>query len=295
MRALAASNERSMDRHLGHGVGLRTVHYDAWLAGLRETGPETAIDWLECITENYLEVGGRPRKMLRALRARMPLVLHGVSLSIGSVDPLDRAYLRSVRHLADELQPAWVSDHLCWSSIDGHHLHDLLPLPYTEEALAHVASRVAAVQDVLRRPLVLENASTYLTFAQSTLTEWEFLAELARRTGCGLLLDVNNVYVSARNHGFDAEEYLRGIPIESVWQFHLAGHTDLGTHLIDTHDAPICDAVWDLYRKAVARFGKVATVVEWDDKIPPLAELIAESRRAAAVESAVLEGLRGLR
>ena len=272
-----------MDRKLGHGVGLRAPHYPAWAAAA------PPVDWIECITENYLEVGGRPRAMLRKLRAQLPVVLHGVSLSIGSVDPLNRPYLESVRRLAEELEPAWVSDHLCWSSIGGHYLHDLLPLPYTDEALDHVAARVHAVQDVLRRPLVLENPSTYLTFAQSTLTEWDFLAALSRRTGCGLLLDVNNVYVSARNHGFAADDYLAGLPVGAVWQFHLAGHTDLGTHLIDTHDAPVCDAVWELYRKAVRRFGPVAALVEWDDKIPPLETVVAESRRAAAVEAEVLE------
>jgi uncharacterized protein (UPF0276 family) len=218
----------------------------------------------------------------------MPVVLHGVSLSIGSVDPLNRDYLESVRRLAAEVEPAWISDHLCWSSVDGHYLHDLLPLPYTAEALDHVAARVHTVQDVLRRPLVLENPSTYLSFAESAMTEWEFLRELVRRTGCGLLLDVNNVYVSARNHGFSADDYLAGLPADAVWQFHLAGHTDLGTHCIDTHDAPVCDAVWDLYRKAVRRFGAVSTLVEWDDKIPPLEVVLAESRRAAAVEAAVL-------
>jgi uncharacterized protein (UPF0276 family) len=271
-----------MNRSLGQGVGLRAAHYEAWSRGA------PAVDWVECITENYLDVGGRPRAMLRSLRARMPVVLHGVSLSIGSADPLHRGYLDSVRRLAEEIEPAWVSDHLCWSSIDGHYLHDLLPVPYTAEALDHIASRVQAVQDLLRRPLVLENPSTYLTFTESTLTEWEFLAELARRTGCGLLLDVNNVYVSARNHGFSPDDYLEGIPVGSVWQFHLAGHTDLGTHLVDTHDAPVCDAVWDLYRKAVRRFGPVAALVEWDDKIPALEAVVAESQRAAALEAEVL-------
>ena len=272
-----------MDRKLGHGVGLRTAHYQEW-----SEGGTHQVDWVECITENYLDVGGRPRAMLRGLRERMPVVLHGVSLSIGSVDPLDTAYLESVSRLAAEVEPAWVSDHLCWSSVGGHHLHDLLPLPYTAEALDHVAARVHAVQERLRRPLVLENPSTYLGFAESTVTEWEFLAELHRRTGCGLLLDVNNVYVSARNHGFSADDYLAGIPAGAVWQFHLAGHTDLGTHLVDTHDAPVCDAVWELYRTAVRQFGPVAALVEWDDKIPPLELVVAESRRARAVEAAVL-------
>lgn len=262
---------------LGHGIGLRAQHFEAWRAEL------PAVDWAEVITENFLDVGGRPRAVLEHVRAAMPVVLHGVSMSIGSVDPLDRAYLASVRRLADAIEPAWVSDHLCWSSVGGQHLHDLLPLPYTEEALAHVASRVNAVQDVLGRPLVLENPSTYVTFPESAMHEWEFLAELARRTGCGLLLDVNNVYVSARNHGWSAGAYLEGLPPSAVKQFHLAGHTDLGTHVVDTHDAPVCDAVWELYRRAVRRFGNVATLVEWDDRIPALADVVAESHRARAI------------
>ncbi len=271
-----------MDRRLGHGVGLRAPHYDAW-----RDGP-APVAWAECITENYLQVGGRPRAMLRHLRAQVPLVLHGVSLSIGSVDPLNLEYLSQVKRLAAELEPAWISDHLCWSSVGGQYLHDLLPLPYTEEALEHVVERVLAVQELLGRVLVLENPSTYLGFLHSTFPEWEFLAALARRTGCGLLLDLNNVYLSAKNHGFSADAYLEGIPREAVWQFHLAGHSDLGTHLVDTHDAPVAEPVWELYRKAVRRFGPVATLVEWDDRIPPLEEVVAQSRRAAAVEREAL-------
>ena len=271
-----------MDRRLGHGVGLRAPHSDAW-----RDGP-APVAWAECITENYLQVGGRPRAMLRHLRAQVPLVLHGVSLSIGSVDPLNLEYLSQVKRLAAELEPAWISDHLCWSSVGGQYLHDLLPLPYTEEALEHVVERVLAVQELLGRVLVLENPSTYLGFLHSTFPEWEFLAALARRTGCGLLLDLNNVYLSAKNHGFSADAYLEGIPREAVWQFHLAGHSDLGTHLVDTHDAPVAEPVWELYRKAVRRFGPVATLVEWDDRIPPLEEVVAQSRRAAAVEREAL-------
>jgi uncharacterized protein len=270
-----------MDGNLGHGVGLRAQHYPEWERGAQ-------CGFVECITENYLGVGGRPRRMLRSLRERMPVALHGVSLSIGSVDPLDASYLKAVRALADEVQPALVSDHLCWSSIDGHHLHDLLPLPYTQEALDHVAARVHTVQDVLQRQLVLENPSTYLSFADSQLSEPEFLAALVARTGCGLLLDVNNVYVSSRNHGFSAAGYLDAIPKAAVQQIHLAGHTDLGTHLIDTHDAPVCDEVWDLYAEAVRRFGSVPTLIEWDDKIPSLEVVLAESQWAAATEARVL-------
>ena len=268
---------------LGHGVGLRAAHYDAWQRAV------PGIDWVEVITENVLDVGGRPRRMLERVRSEVPVVLHGVSLSIGSTDPLSLTYLRSVRELAREIDAAWVSDHLCWSSVDDHYLHDLLPMPYTEESLAHVVARVHRAQDVLGRPLVLENPSTYLGFAESTLTEWDFLAELARQTGCGLLLDVNNVYVSATNHGWSVEAYLEGIPVDAVWQFHLAGHSDLGTHLVDTHDAPVCNAVWSLYARAVHRFGATSTLIEWDDRIPPLDAVIAESARAREVERGVVE------
>ena len=274
-----------LKKPLGHGIGLRATHFEAWL----ERAPDVAF--AECITENYIDVGGRPRAMLEHVRAAMPVVLHGVSLSIGSVDPIDEAYIASVKRLADAVDPAWVSDHLCWSSVGGQHLHDLLPLPYTEEALVHVAARVQKVQDLLGRPLVLENPATYVTFVASALTEWEFLAELARRTGAGLLLDINNVYVSARNHGWSTDAYLAGIPVETVWQFHLAGHSDFGTHVVDTHDQPVCDAVWALHRRAVARFGRVATLVEWDDRIPELDVVVAESRRARANEREVLGSL----
>jgi uncharacterized protein (UPF0276 family) len=217
------------------------------------------------------------------------VVLHGVSLSIGSVDPLDEEYLRDVRGLADAVEPAWVSDHLCWGTFGRHNVHDLLPVPFTEEALSHVASRVLEVQERLGRRILLENVSSYLTYAASTLSEWDFLAELSRRADCLILLDVNNVYVSATNHGFDALEFLRGIPADRVAQIHLAGHQNLGTHLRDTHDAPVPDPVWALYREAVRRFGRVSTLVEWDDLIPPLDEVLAEAEKARMLASAVLE------
>ncbi len=267
---------------VGQGVGLRATHYADWERGAR------GVSWAECITENYLDVGGRPRQMLELVRARMPLVLHGVSLSIAGTDPLDLAYLAAVKRLANDLEPAWVSDHLCWSSTGGQQLHDLLPIPYTEEALLHVALRVRQAQDFLGRPLVLENPSTYLAFAESTMTEWDFLAELAKRTDCGILLDVNNVYVSSRNHGFLPDDYLAGVPVQAVKQFHLAGHTDRGSHVIDTHDAPVADAVWALYAKAVARFGPVPTLLEWDASLPPFETVVAESQKAAAVVAAAL-------
>ena len=274
--------------HIGHGIGLRPPHYQAVLADRPQ------IDWVEIISENFLVAGGNPRAVLRQVRERMPVVMHGVSLSLGSVDPLDDAYLTSLDALAREVEPAWISDHLCWSSFGGHTGHDLWPLPFTEEALAHVAARVSAVQERLRRPILVENVSSYLQFAHSTLTEWDFLAALTERTGCGLLLDVNNVFVSAHNHGFQPRAFLEGIPVGRVGQIHLAGHRDEGTHLLDTHDHPVCDGVWELYAAAVARFGGVATLIERDDDIPPLAEVVAESRRAAAVEKRVLEARGGV-
>ena len=262
---------------LGFGLGLRPVHYTAVL----ETAP--AVDWFEVITENYLVGGGRPLHFLDAVRDRYPVVMHGVSLSIGSTAPLDLDYVDRVRRLADRCEPAWISDHLCWTGTDGANLHDLMPLPYTEEALAHVAGRIDEVQVRLGRPLVVENVSSYVSYTHSAMSEWQFLAALVRRTGCRLLLDVNNVYVSSRNHGFDAREFLDGVPIEDVQQLHIAGHLDLGTHVIDTHDHPVRDEVWELYAHAVRRFGNVSTLLERDDNIPPLAELVAELDQARAV------------
>jgi len=267
--------------HIGHGIGLRPPHYAAVLSD------RPPIDWVEVISENFMVEGGNPRAVLRDVRARMPVVLHGVSLSLGSVDPLNEDYLRALDRLAREIEPAWISDHLCWSSFGGHTGHDLWPLPLTEEALDHVAARVRVVQDRLGRRMLVENVSSYLRYAHSTTPEWEFLAALAARADCGLLLDVNNVFVSAHNHGFSASEFLAGIPAEQVGQIHLAGHRDEGTHLLDTHDHPICEGVWDLYREAVDRFGGVATLIERDDDIPPLDELVAESRRAAAITAEV--------
>jgi hypothetical protein len=267
---------------LGHGIGLRPPHYAEVVEG------HPPVDWFEVITENFMVAGGNPRHVLRQVRARYPVVLHGVSLSIGSVDPLDEKYLTGLAALADEIEPAWISDHLCWSSFGGHTGHDLWPLPFTEEALGHVVRRVQAVQERLRRRILIENVSSYLEFAHSTLPEWEFLSEVARRADCGLLLDVNNVFVSAHNHGFEAAKFLAGIPVERVKQIHLAGHRDEGTHLLDTHDHAVCDGVWELYRAAVRRFGAVPTIIERDDDIPPLSEVLAESRQAAAIEAEVL-------
>jgi uncharacterized protein len=263
----------------GFGLGLRTDHYQAVL------GETHAIDWLEIITENYLVPGGKPLDYLERVRARFPLVMHGVSLSIGSTDPLDRGYLTAVRELARKIEPAWISDHLCWTGVDGRNLHDLLPLPYTEEALNSVAARVGEVQDLLGRQILLENVSSYLTYHASEMSEWEFLSEVARRADCSILLDINNIYVSSVNHGFDPSCYLRAVPKERVRQFHLAGHSDMDGHLIDTHDHPIAAPVWDLYREAVAHFGRVPTMIERDDNIPSLGELVEELDTARALAS----------
>jgi len=269
--------------YLGHGIGLRTKHFPRVLDGTARA------DWFEAISENFMIRGGRPLAVLERVRAEAPIVLHGVSLSIGSTDPLNLRYLDELADLAARFAPAWVSDHLCWGSVGGHYAHDLLPLPYTEEALALVAERVRVVQDRLRRRILLENVSSYLTFTHSTTPEWEFLAAVAERADCGILLDVNNVYVSAMNHGFAPEAYIDGVPAERVGQIHLAGHSDHGTHLLDTHDAAVVPAVWDLYRYALRRLGRVSTLVEWDDRIPELEEVVAEAERARAIESEVLD------
>src|SRR5882757_2875403 len=258
----------------GFGLGLRPAHYEALLD--EGAGRARGVDWLEVVTENYVVPGGKPLDVLERIRARYPLVMHGVSLSIGSTDPLDREYLGAVRDLSRRIEPAWISDHLCWTGVGGKNLHDLLPLPYNEEALAHVVARVGEVQDALGRQLLLENVSSYLTYQESEMSEWEFLSEVAQRADCAILLDINNIYVSSVNHGFDPLTYLMAIPKSRVRQFHLAGHSDLGGHLIDTHDHPIVEPVWDLYCAAVAHFGAVPTMIERDDNIPPLAELVAE-------------------
>ena len=259
---------------LGFGLGLRPEHYSAVLDG------RPAVDWFEIISENYLVDGGKPLHYLDRIRAHYPMVMHGVSLSIGGSDPLDPDYLAGLKRLAARVEPAWVSDHLCWTGIDGRNLHDLLPLPYTEEAIAHVADRVARVQDYLGRQILLENVSSYVTYTDSRVSEWEFLSAVAERADCGILLDVNNVYVSAHNHGFDPLAYLDGVPVERVRQIHLAGHSRNGPLIIDTHDHPVPDPVWELYAEAVARLGPVSTMIERDDDIPPLEVLLEELARA---------------
>jgi len=262
---------------LGFGLGLRPQHFEDVLTA------SPRVDWWEVITENFLVAGGNPRRVLRRVRERWPVVLHGVSLSIGSVDPVDDDYLARLAALADEVDPPVVSDHLCWSALGGHSSHDLWPLPYTEEALALVVDKVGRVQDRLGRRILLENASSYVTFVASQIPEAEFLAEVARRADCGILLDVNNVYVSSTNHGWDPDAYLAAIPPERVGQIHLAGHSDHGTHLLDTHDHPVCEAVWTLYGKAMAQLGPVSSMIERDDHIPPLDELIVELDRARQI------------
>jgi uncharacterized protein (UPF0276 family) len=259
-------------------VGLRREHFQ------RVLDAPTHVDWFEVISENFMVAGGRPLHVLERVRRDYPVVLHGVSLSIGGTDPLRDDYLDGLVALAARVEPAWISDHLCWTGMGGHNAHDLLPLPYTEEALGHVARRVGGVQERLGRRIALENVSTYLQFEGAQMPEWEFLAEVAARADCGILLDVNNVYVSASNHGFDPEKYIAAIPAERVWQIHLAGHTDKGTHLLDTHGAPVCDAVWDLYRFATRRVGLIPSLIEWDEDVPAWDVLEAESLRAARVQ-----------
>lgn len=265
----------------GFGLGLRNEHFEHVLVG------EHAIDWFEIISENFMVAGGKPRHYLDAIGARYPLAMHGVSLSIGSTDALDRDYLRALRQLADDVAPIWISDHLCWTGNGGLNSHDLLPLPYTEEAIAHVASRIGQVQDFLGREILIENVSSYVTFAGAEMDEAAFLAEIVRRSGCRILLDINNIYVSSRNHGFDADAYIAALPAERIWQIHLAGHSDYGSHVIDTHDHPVRDEVWALYARTLERVGLVTTMIERDDHIPPLAELVIELDRARAIAAAV--------
>jgi len=272
---------------LGFGLGLRAQHYRDILDG------NPAVDWFEVISENYMVPGGQPLRMLDAIAERYPVVMHGVSLSIASTSPLNRDYLSSLDALARRVKPRWVSDHLCWTGVHGTNLHDLLPVPYTEEALEHVVSRISQVQDFLGRRLVIENVSSYIAYECSEMSEWEFVAEVARRADCWLLLDVNNVFVSGVNHDFSTARFLDAIPADRVVQFHLAGHSEGETCLIDTHDQPVSEDVWSLYAKAIERFGPVSTMIERDDNIPPLANLVEELDRARGVSAEV--AARGLR
>ena len=267
----------------GFGLGLRTQHYADFL-----DAPQR-VDWLELLSDNYMVPGGKPLVMLDRIRADYPVVMHGVALSIGAADGIDESYLDSLALLADRVQPLWISDHLCWTGVHGRVLHDLYPLPYSEAALTVVVRNVQRVQERLKRSLVLENVSSYVSFGASSMSEWEFISAVCKRTGCRLLLDVNNIYVSSVNHGFDAHAFLRGVPADRVQQIHLAGHSDHGDHIIDTHDHPVAGAVWALYAEALSLCGPVATMIERDDHIPPLAELLAELDHARALAVSVLE------
>lgn len=260
--------------NLGLGVGLRSGHFSY----LEENEPD--VDWFEVIPENFMDSHGRARHVLDLVAARYPIVLHGLSLSVGSTDPLDFDYLRGLKELAEEVDAVWVSDHVCWTAIGGVNTHELVPIPFTEQSLAHVIGRIRVAQDFLERSLVLENPSSYITFVDSTMSEAEFLARMTEETGCGLLLDVNNVYVSSVNHEFDPLGYLRSLPSARVVQMHLAGHHDVGTHIVDTHDRAVADPVWDLYGAALELTGPVSTMVEWDDNLPPFPEVHAEILKA---------------
>jgi uncharacterized protein (UPF0276 family) len=264
---------------LGDGIGLRDPHF----AHLMRTDPgDWGVDWFEILSENFLDHKGYAALVLERVAANRPVVMHGVSLSIGSADPLDLAYLDKLAELADRVKPAWISDHLCWTGIAGANSHDLLPMPLTEASLAHVTERVRQVQERLGRPLVLENPSSYLVFAGAQMPEWEYLGRLAEDSGCGLLLDVNNVHVSAFNHGFDSAAYIEALPAERIVQVHIAGPRDCGTHLLDTHDSPVLEPVWALYSLAMRLTGGVSTLLEWDSSIPPYQELLAELAKAKA-------------
>ncbi len=272
------------EHDLGFGLGLRIDHFHHVL----EHRPP--VDWFEIISENFMVPGGKPKYYLHAIREHYPMVMHGVSLSIGSTDPLDRDYLKALRTLIHEVEPAWVSDHLCWTGVNGVNSHDLLPLPYTEAAVAHVAERVRQVQDFLGRRILLENASTYVEFEESEMAEWDFLNQVARRSDCLILFDLNNIYVSGRNHGYDPMDYLNAVDADRVRQFHLAGGTDYGDYVIDTHDREVPPPVWELYAAALRRFGRVSTMIERDADIPEFPELLAELNIARRIAREVLPG-----
>ncbi|MCG7875300.1 MAG: DUF692 domain-containing protein [Candidatus Thiodiazotropha taylori] len=262
---------------LGYGLGLRRQHYDDVL----ESRPD--VDWFEIISENYMVDGGKPLHYLSRIRERYPMVMHGVSMSIGGIEPLDYTYLKKLKELIERVEPMWFSDHLCWTGVNKLNLHDLLPLPYTEEALDHVVERITRVQDYLGRQMLLENVSSYISYSESQLSEWEFLREVVERADCLVLLDINNIYVSAYNHNFDPSDFVRAMPSERIYQIHLAGHTQEENLIIDTHDHPIADPVYELYAEAIQRFGRVSTMIERDDNIPPLADLLRELDRVRRI------------
>ena len=269
--------------NLGFGLGLRTEHYNAIL----ESKPN--VEWFEALSENYMIPGGKPLYFLDKIRENYPVVMHGVSLSIGSTARTDVDYLRDLKKLADRIQPAWISDHLCWTGVHGQNMHDLLPLPYTEETVKHVVERVQIVQDYLGRQILLENVSSYASYVDSNMTEWEFITQISEVADCLLLLDVNNIYVSSFNHQFDAKAFIDGVPKHRIQQIHLAGHHNHGDYIIDTHDAPVVHAVWDLYEYAIAQFGQISTMIERDDNIPPLAELVKELEIARTISISIAE------
>jgi len=278
----AMTEQNILQRHLGFGLGLRSEHYTELLE------QEHAIDWLEILSENYMIDGGKPLYYLDKICERYPVVMHGVSLSIGSVDPLNKNYLHDLKKLAQRAKPKWISDHLCWTGTQGVNLHDLMPLPYTEEALNHLTTRISQVQDFLGQRILLENVSSYLSYQHSTLSEWEFLRELAQRADCLILLDINNIHVSAHNHGFDPLTYIEAMPADRIQQIHLAGHLNKGDYSIDTHDHEIIDSVWKLYAESVKRFGIISTMIERDDDIPPLALLLTELQKARDISQATI-------
>lgn len=269
---------------LGYGLGLRPIYFDE----IMSTRPP--VDWFEIISENYMVSGGRPLSMLDEIRADYPVVMHGVSMSLASTDPLDFDYLAQLKRLIERVEPAWVSDHVAWTGVHGLTLHDLLPIPYTRESLAHIVERICRVQDYLDRQLVVENASTYVSFVSSEMSEPDFVKEMAERADCLLLLDVNNVFVSSFNHGFDAEAFIDSVPVERVVQFHMAGHTNHETHRVDTHDQPVCEEVWALYEHARRRFGDVSAMIERDDNFPPFSELLDELQRMRDIDARVAAG-----
>ncbi len=264
--------------HLGFGLGLRPEYYPYILAN------KPAVDWFEIISENYMVAGGRPIKYLDRIRQDYPLVMHGVSLSIGSTDPLDMNYLKQLKNLQHRVQPEWISDHLCWTGVDGVNLHDLMPLPYTEESIQHVVDRVKQVQDYLGCQILLENVSSYVSYQQSEMPEWEFIHAITQQADCLLLLDINNLFVSAFNHGFSPYDYLNGLPKDRVKQIHLAGYSEHQDFLIDTHDQPVSQPVWELYEQALKRFGSIPTMIERDDNYPEFSSLMEELNQAKAID-----------
>jgi uncharacterized protein (UPF0276 family) len=268
---------------LGFGLGLRPDYYEEILT------QKPNLDWFEILSENYLIPGGKPLYYLDQIREHYPLVMHGVSLSLGSTDPLDWDYLHQLKKLATRIEPIWISDHLCWTGMNGMNAHDLLPIPYTYQALKHVVSRIRQIQDFLGRPILIENVSSYLTYKESEFTEWEFIAQIVKQSGCYILLDVNNVYVSSINHQFNAMDFICAMPADKVAQIHLAGHANHGDYIIDTHDAPVIQSVWGLYAATLQRLGPVSTMIERDDKMPPLAELIAEVNHARRIAESILD------